>query len=195
MNRNARMNVLGLATAMAAWGGAWAAKQQERAIRATGGTRWRSRTRLAAVVLLACGVGTNAQQTEVSIINVMTGEPANGSAFVELLPADALQSIPTFYGVQARQSGRMATSVTAEAYVYREEFPGGPTFGLFVNFQPTTGAFFPGAMATDDLGLGGGFPVGGTISSYTAMFFRSTLDPNPGELSDFHVELWDGDPF
>ncbi|MFQ5494471.1 MAG: cohesin domain-containing protein, partial [Phycisphaerae bacterium] len=154
----------------------------------------RSCTGLAAVVLLACGVGAYGQVSNVKIVNIETGSPVTG-ATVELVPEAALVNIPTFYSLQAHQSGQVATGAASEAFVYREEFPGGPTFGLFVNYQPSTGAFFPGAVAMDDLGLGGGFPVGGTISSYTSLLFRSSLDPNPGELGDFHLELWDGDPF
>lgn len=96
------------------------------------------------------------------------------------------------YSVQSAHQARVAAGCSAEKIVYQAGFDSG--FGLFLNYNPATGAAFPGTMLADNLGLGGGFVAGDTISSYELLVSRSVSDPQPG-LADFHVELWDGDPF
>ncbi|MFQ5495706.1 MAG: hypothetical protein ACE5EX_10040, partial [Phycisphaerae bacterium] len=152
----------------------------------------------AAATVLAWSVGAYAQQPSVPVINLQTGQAVAGSD-VELLPVAVFDKVPTFYSVQSPRGGGLragaATGVPSEgaAIVYRELR--GQGFGFFLNYQPTTGAFFPGTMTADNLGLAGGFTAGKEISAYVMQAFRSSLDPNPGELADFHIELWDGDPF
>ncbi|MFQ5494511.1 MAG: hypothetical protein ACE5EX_03940 [Phycisphaerae bacterium] len=172
MDRNVRMNVLGLVAAMAVW--------------STTASVWAQRD--------------------------ISG--------VELIPPDAPHRV--IYSVQSARAGKLAhastTGVSAttvgarsvpgppdvltsaarggsplESTVYRERARGG--FAVFLNFNPATGAAFPGAMLADNLGLGGGFGQLGErrISGYDLLVFRSSFDPQPG-LADIHVELWDGDP-
>ena len=87
-------------------------------------------------------------------------------------------------------------NASAEAPIYlnpdREPF----SYSIFLNYHSTQGALSGlGVFLADDMGLGSGYSPGfDEISSYTGLFFRSSLDSQPG-LADFHVELWDGDPF
>ena len=145
---------------------------------------------MAVASVLAFAVSAQAQDRG-EWINLRTGEISPAMGF-EAIP-DAVAPAVDLLSSQARAAGVVATGTGADAVVY-ESIVGGPEFGIFLNMAPTTGLAYPGTVVFDNMGLEGGFQTGGAISGYMGRWFRSSADPRP-ELADFHVELWDGDPF
>jgi hypothetical protein len=97
------------------------------------------------------------------------------------------------YSAQSPQGS--SANVGAEAAIYQAPNNEPGTYSVFLNLDSTTGALFPGVMFADNMGLGAGYAPGSDdISSYDALLFRSSSDPQPG-AADFHMALWDGDPF
>ena len=91
-------------------------------------------------------------------------------------------------------AGGVATGV-ATNYVYKNDYFSG--FGVFLNYYPSTGPFFPGTLMADEAILGNGFdPAKHSLTGMEVTIFRSSADPTNGlTLATYHVELWDGDPF
>ena len=147
------------------------------------------------------GPGSNAHPESASRLQGDRPEALNRNAILEVAeaPAELSEEMPpgppvVIYSVQSLQRGQIASTPGTEATVY-ETLDNEPlAYSVFLNFGPTTGSHFPGAMMADNMGLGNGFAPGDEISSYELLVNRSGLDPKPG-LADFHVELWDGDPF
>ncbi len=150
-----------------------------------------------ALVACLCGIAT-AQRPDPVVRDYFTGE-ANDAADVDLV-LQTSKDIPTIYSHQSHQTGRVAEFMNSgdqngtEAYVYLGMDVEPFNYGVSLNFSASMGTLFPGTMIADDVGLGNGFVGGGQISSYELTVWRSASDPQPGP-ADFHVALWDGDPF
>ncbi len=151
---------------------------------------WRLASAMAVVGILTCGV--QAQDSGTVVRDYHTGQVVN-SVTVDL-GKPVSSEVLTLYSLQSYQTGRVS-NVGTEAFVYQAIDAEPLTYSVFLNFNASTGLLFPGTMMGDNCGLGNGFEANvSEISSYTARLFRSSLDPQPG-LADFHMELWDGDPF
>ena len=156
---------------------------------------WSFTQRLVTVLALACLVGTTQAQSPRSepVLDASTGlEIAN--IVVETGGVPQNTNPVTIHSLQSAQGG--VANVGSEASIYHNPDRDPMTYSIFLNYNSTSGASsFPGVFLADDMGLGAGYAPGvDEISSYSGLFFRSSLDAQPG-LADFHVELWDGDPF
>lgn len=141
---------------------------------------------VAAIGMLTCSF---AQAQVEYLIDHQTGQISNRA--VEQGTSHNADHL-TIYSVQSPQGS--SANVTSEAAIYQAPNNDPLTYSVFLNLNDTAGALFPGVMFSDNMGLGGGYvPGSDNISSYDALFFRSSGDPQPG-LADFHMELWDGDP-
>lgn len=155
----------------------------------------RSSVTLAAGSIVAlstfCGA-LQAQQSHTVVRDYVTGQINNS---IEVgVGKPITNEVLTIYSLQSHQTGRVS-NVGAEAFTYQVVDAEPLTYSVFLNFNASTGLLFPGTMLGDNCGLDNGFTPGvDEISSYDAKLFRSSLDPQPG-LADFHMELWDGDPF
>jgi hypothetical protein len=102
------------------------------------------------------------------------------------------ERVPRIYNDGSTRGSTAAGAATT--FVYSCDYWSG--YGVFLNYEPNTGAYFPGTMQADEMFLGNGFTAGGTISAMEVVLYRSSLDiTNPLQLADYRIELWDGDPF
>ena len=88
-----------------------------------------------------------------------------------------------------------APSGPIETYIFKNDYWSG--YGVFWNYEPATGLLYPGYLIADEMIMGNGFdPAYHQLSGYGAYLYRSSADPTNGaQLANYHMELWDGDPF